>query len=66
MSNEKLREKLYKFCEETNTNKKGIENLLNFYTNSLGWSEEKAIEYTINLFLDGTIAKIKILGKGGN
>ena len=60
-----LREKLYKICEETETSKEGMEKLVDYYIKSLGWSEEKAVNYAISLFHKGTIRKIKFLGKDG-
>lgn len=62
---EKIRIQLYKLCEETKTSKDGIDYLVNYYIHSLGWSEEKALEYAISLFKSGTIEKIKIIGKEG-
>jgi len=38
---------------------------VNYYINSLGWSEEEAIKYTIGLFHNGTIEQIKLIGKDG-
>lgn len=62
---EELRQKLKEICEETNTRLSGMEHLVNYYVNSLNWSEEQAIEYAIGLFHNGTIRKIKLLGKDG-
>ena len=39
--------------------------LVNYYVNSLGWSEEEAIQYAIGLFHNGTIQQIKLIGKDG-
>lgn len=62
---EELRQKLKEICEETNTRLSGMEHLVNYYVNSLNWSEEQAIEYAIGLFHNGTIREIKLLGKDG-
>lgn len=51
-------------CEKTNTRLSGMEYLVkNYYMKSLGWDEEKALEYAISLFHNGTIQEIKLLGK---
>lgn len=60
-----LREKLEAKCKETNTSISGINCLLEYYQKSLGWSEEKAIAYTLELFENGTIDSIKVLGQDG-
>lgn len=65
MGTNKLREKLYQICEETKTERSGIDYLVNYYITSLSWSKEKAIEYTISLFHNGTIQEIKLFGKNG-
>lgn len=59
-----LKEKLALICKTTDTNEKGINLLLEYYQKILGWSEEKAIAYIIDLFENGTIDAIKILGTG--
>lgn len=56
---------LYKTIEETNTSKRGMEILVDYYINKLGWSEEQAYEYALGLFHDGTITQIKMFGKDG-
>ena len=61
-----LKEKLKQKCVETNTSIKGINFLIEYYKKSLGWSETKAIRYVLNLFENGTIDSIKIIGKDGN
>ena len=58
-----LKEKLNKICEETHTSKIGIKFLVNYYIKSLGFKEIDAIKYTIGLFENGIIEKIKIIGK---
>lgn len=62
---QKLRDELYRICDETKTSRSGIDYLVNYYINSLGWSEEEAIKYAIGLFHNGTIEQIKLIGKDG-
>lgn len=64
-STKKLRNKLNEICEQSDTSKKGMEMLVDYYINSLGWSEDKALIYAIGLFHDGTISAIKFFGKDG-
>ena len=59
------RKKLYEMCEKTETSKSGMDKLVEYYINSLGWSEDQACEYALGLFHDGTISKIKLIGKDG-
>lgn len=59
------RKKLYEMCEKTETSKTGMDKLVEYYINSLGWSEDQACEYALGLFHDGTISKIKLIGKDG-
>lgn len=63
--NLRLWEKLYQICGETNTKRSGIKHLVNYYIESLGWTENESLMYTIDLFKNGTITQIKMLGKGG-
>lgn len=65
MANENIREKLYKICDETQTSRSGMDYLVDYYINSLGWTEEQAVEYAIGLFKNGTIQQIKLIGKDG-
>lgn len=58
-----LKEKLIKKCKNTNTSIDGINLLLEYYKSSLGWNEEKAINYILKLFENGTIDTIKFIGK---
>ncbi len=58
-----LQEKLLKLCEQHKTSTEGINYLINYYINYLGWTEEEAIKYIIELFDNGTIDKIKRLGE---
>lgn len=60
-----LRKQLKEICDETDTKLSGIEHLVNYYVDQLHWSEEKAIEYAIDLFHNGTIRQIKLFGKDG-
>lgn len=59
-----LKEKLALICKTTDTSEKGINLLLEYYQKILGWSEEKAIAYIIDLFENSTIDAIKVLGTG--
>lgn len=65
MSIEELRKELKEICEQTQTSYNGIKYLLSYYMKSLNWSEEEAINYTLNLFKNGTIEQIKVLNKDG-
>lgn len=59
----KLRKELYEHCDKTETSRKGIDYLVNYYINLLGWSEEMALIYAIGLFKNDTIRQIKVFGK---
>ncbi len=59
-----LKEKLAYICKAADTSQKGINLLLEYYKTVLGWNEEKAIAYTLELFENGTIDTIKNLGAG--
>ena len=61
MSNNELKARLYELVEKTKTSKTGIDYLVNYYINSLGWSEDEALRYAIRLFEDGVIDEIKII-----
>lgn len=61
MSNNELKARLYELVEKTKTSKAGIDYLVNYYINSLGWSEDEALRYAIRLFEDGVIDEIKII-----
>lgn len=61
---EKLWQSLYKLCDETKTRRTGVEYLIKYYQ-SLGWTEEKAIQYAIDLFQNGTVRQIKLLNEEG-
>lgn len=58
--------KLQKLIKEKNIHKEGIDFLLKYYEESLHWSHEQAVEYTISLFENGTIDDIKIIGGKDN
>lgn len=60
-----FRKKLYEMCDKTNTRKSGIDFLVNYYIESLHWSEEEACKYALRLFKSGTIQNIKLIGKDG-
>lgn len=60
-----LRAELKEICEKTNTRLSGMEFLVDYYIKSLEWSEERALEYAIGLFHNGTITQIKLIGKDG-
>lgn len=62
---EELRKELYEICDKTNTTRTGIEHLIKYYIESLCWTEEESIKYTIGLFHNGTIEQIKFIGEGG-
>ena len=61
MSNNELKARLYELVEKTKTSKVGIDYLVNYYINSLGWSEDEALRYAIRLFEDGVIDEIKFI-----
>lgn len=56
-------DKLKQICKETNTSFEDIKMRLDYYQKSLGWSEDDAIAYIIQLFENGTIDTIKFIGK---
>lgn len=62
---DELRRELYEHCDKTETSRKGIEYLVNYYIHSLGWTEEAALIYAIGLFHNDTIRQIKLFGKDG-
>jgi len=61
-----LRAELKEVCEKYDTKYSGMEYLVNYYINSLKWTEKKALEYALNLFHNGTITQIKLIDKDGN
>jgi len=62
METEELRKKLYDLCEKTETSKKGIDMLVNYYINSLGWDEKQSLTYAMGLFKNDVIDEIKVIG----
>lgn len=62
---EELRTELKETCEKHNTRFSGMEYLVNYYINSLKWTEKEALQYVIDLFKNGTIEQIKIIDKDG-
>ena len=48
MSTNELKAKLYKLVDDTNTSRKGIDYLVNYYTHSLGWSEDEQSSMPLN------------------
>lgn len=63
---DELKQKLDQLIRANDVNKEGIEFLIDYYIRSLGWSYEKAVEYTIELFENGTIDEVKVIGGKGN
>lgn len=57
-----LSKELLEICEKTKTSVEGMEKLVEYYVESLGWSEKKANEYALALFENGTIDQIKAIG----
>ena len=62
---EKLKAQMEEICQKTDTRLSGMQYLIRYYTESLGWTEEQAYEYAIGLFHNGTIQQIKLFGKDG-
>lgn len=62
---QELEQKITQFCEETDTDIKGINTLIRYYS-SLGWTKEDAYLHIINLFESGVIEQIKVLGSNEN
>ena len=58
---EELNNQLKEMCERNGLKLESFQNLKDFYTQQLKWSEEQAIEYIINLFDNGTIKLIQTL-----
>lgn len=63
---EELKIELKETCEKYNTRLSGIEFMVNYYIESLHWTEKEALEYALKLFYNGTISQIKLIGKDGN
>lgn len=60
-----LKNELADECLKSGTSIKGIEYLVNYYMESLDWSEQESLKYAIGLFQNGTIEQIRMLGKNG-
>lgn len=54
---------LFEMCEKNDTSLSGMNYLVDYYVDSLGWSEKEAVNYAIGLFRNGTIREIKLFGK---
>jgi len=50
-------------AEEEGVSQEAVNTLLRYYTDTLGWGMNEALNYTIELFDNGTIAQIKALNK---
>ena len=53
---------LHNLIVMSKTNEEGYKKLIDYYMQSLKWSEQKAIKYCIGLFKNGTINEIKMVG----
>ena len=60
-----VRTPLFEMCEKSDTSLTGMNYLVDYYVDSLGWSEKEAVDYAIGLFRNGTIREIKLFGKDG-
>lgn len=58
----RLEIELHNLIVMSKTNEEGYKKLIDYYIQSLKWSEQKAIKYCIGLFNNGTINEIKVLG----
>ena len=56
LSNE--RNRLFKACEEYEASLAGMDFLVDYYIESLKWSEKEFVDYAISLFHNGTIRQI--------
>ena len=50
-------------AEKEGVSQEAVNTLLRYYTDTLGWGMNEALNYTIELFDNGTIAQIKALNK---
>ena len=50
-------------AEEENVSQEAVNTLLRYYTDTLGWGMNEALNYTIELFDNGTMARSKALNK---
>ena len=60
---DELRRELYVLCDKTETPREGMECVVNYYINSLGWTEVTALIYAIGLFHDDIIRIIRQIKK---
>jgi len=58
----RLEIELHNLIVMSKTNEEGYKKLIDYYMQSLKWSEQKAIKYCIGLFKNDTIYEIKVLG----
>ena len=58
----RLEIELHNLIVMSKTNEEGYKKLIDYYMQSLKWSEQRAIKYCIGLFNNGTINEIKMLG----
>lgn len=58
----RLEIELHNLIVMSKTNEEGYKKLIDYYMQSLKWSEQRAIKYCIGLFKNGTIKEIKMLG----
>lgn len=61
----KERNRLFKTCEKYETSLIGMNILVDYYMESLKWSEKTSVDYAISLFHNGTIRQIKMLSEDG-
>ena len=54
-------EELLERCVKEGISQKAIHTLLDYYTDNLEWSMQKAVDYAVELFENGTITLIKSL-----
>lgn len=59
----RLEIELHNLIVMSKTNEEGYKKLIDYYMQSLKWSEQKAIKFCIRLFKNGTINEIKMLGE---
>lgn len=58
----RLEIELHNLIVMSKTNEEGYKKLIDYYMQSLKWSEQRAIKYCIGLFKNGTIDEIKMVG----
>lgn len=59
----RLEIELHNLIVMSKTNEEGYKKLIDYYMQSLKWSEQKAIKFCIGLFKNGTIDEIKMVGE---